>query len=66
MGLLIVDESKCKKDGICAKECPMAIIRLQDKESYPELIAGGNRSVPSAGIAWPSALTGRSVIPWFY
>ena len=35
MGLLIVDESKCQKDGICAKECPMAIIRLKDKESYP-------------------------------
>jgi nitroreductase/NAD-dependent dihydropyrimidine dehydrogenase PreA subunit len=43
MGLLIVDESKCKKDGICAKECPMAIIRLQDNESYPELTAGGEQ-----------------------
>jgi nitroreductase/NAD-dependent dihydropyrimidine dehydrogenase PreA subunit len=43
MGILIVDESKCKQDGICAKECPMAIIRLQDKENYPELIAGGEQ-----------------------
>jgi len=41
MGLLIVDESKCKKDGICAKECPMAIIRQKDKESCPELVPGG-------------------------
>ena len=49
MGLLIVDESKCKKDGICAKECPMAIIRLQDKESYPELIAGGEQVCTQCG-----------------
>ena len=41
MGLLIVDEDKCQKDGLCAKECPMAIILLQDKESYPELVTGG-------------------------
>ena len=40
-----MDESKCNKDGLCAKECPMAIIRLQDKESYPELIAGGGGQV---------------------
>jgi nitroreductase/NAD-dependent dihydropyrimidine dehydrogenase PreA subunit len=41
MGYLIVDESKCKKDGFCARECPMVIIRLQDRESFPELVAGG-------------------------
>ena len=41
MGLLIVDQDKCQKDGLCAKECPMAIILLQDKESYPELVPGG-------------------------
>jgi nitroreductase/NAD-dependent dihydropyrimidine dehydrogenase PreA subunit len=40
MGLLIIDQEKCKKDGICAKECPMAIIRLQEPEGYPELIPG--------------------------
>jgi nitroreductase/NAD-dependent dihydropyrimidine dehydrogenase PreA subunit len=49
MGLLIVDESKCKKDGFCAKECPMAIIRLQDKESYPELIPGGEEVCTQCG-----------------
>ncbi|NQU15958.1 MAG: 4Fe-4S binding protein [Desulfobacteraceae bacterium] len=35
MGLLIIDENKCKKDGICASECPMAIIKLKDDESFP-------------------------------
>ena len=41
MGLLIIDESKCKKDGICVNECPVAIIRQKDKESFPELVPGG-------------------------
>ncbi|MDZ7697466.1 MAG: nitroreductase family protein [Deltaproteobacteria bacterium] len=43
MGLLMVDESKCKKDGICAAECPMAIIRLQDGNGFPELVPGGDQ-----------------------
>jgi nitroreductase/NAD-dependent dihydropyrimidine dehydrogenase PreA subunit len=41
MGLLIVDENKCKKDGICAAECPMAIIKLKKGEEFPELVPGG-------------------------
>jgi NAD-dependent dihydropyrimidine dehydrogenase PreA subunit len=44
MGLLIVDESKCKKDGFCARECPMAIIKLKKKETYPKMVDGGERS----------------------
>ncbi len=41
MGLLVIDESLCKKDAICAGECPMAIIRLKDGEGYPEMVPGG-------------------------
>ena len=44
MSLLIVDESKCKQDGFCARDCPTAIIRLKDKESYPELVPGSEPS----------------------
>ena len=43
MGLLIVDEKKCKKDGICVGECPMGIIKLKDGDSFPELIPGGEQ-----------------------
>jgi nitroreductase/NAD-dependent dihydropyrimidine dehydrogenase PreA subunit len=43
MSLLIVDESKCKQDGFCARDCPRAIIRLKDQESYPELVPGGEQ-----------------------
>jgi nitroreductase/NAD-dependent dihydropyrimidine dehydrogenase PreA subunit len=41
MGLLIIDEGKCKRDGICAAECPMVIIKLKDESGYPEMAPGG-------------------------
>jgi ferredoxin len=41
MGLLIIDESKCKKDGICARECPMVIIKLKDGNGFSEMVPGG-------------------------
>jgi len=41
MGLLIIDESKCKKDGLCVRECPMVIIKLKDGDGFPEMVPGG-------------------------
>jgi nitroreductase/NAD-dependent dihydropyrimidine dehydrogenase PreA subunit len=41
MGLLKVDMHKCKKDGICAKECPFKIIQLKEDDGYPDIIPGG-------------------------
>ncbi len=41
MTLLIVNNDKCKKDGICASDCPMAIIKL-DKETGPKIVAGAD------------------------
>ena len=41
MELLIIDETKCKKDGMCTRECPMAIINLKDGNGFPEMVAGG-------------------------
>ncbi len=41
MGLLMIDESKCKKDGLCAGECPMAIIRMEEG-AIPVLVDGGD------------------------
>lgn len=37
MGLLIIDESKCKQDGICAEVCPSRIIILKKKDGFPEI-----------------------------
>jgi len=30
MGLLIIDENKCKKDGLCARECSAALITFKE------------------------------------
>ena len=35
MKLFTVDEQKCKRDGICAAECPRAIIDFRDDGSVP-------------------------------
>lgn len=35
MSLFVIDKDKCKRDGICAEECPAKIIELKDKESVP-------------------------------
>jgi len=43
MELLQIDQNKCKKDGLCAAECPTAIIKLKDKESFPRIVAGGDQ-----------------------
>jgi len=40
MSLLIVDQEKCKKDGICAADCPTAIIKV-DQQQGPRLVNGG-------------------------
>lgn len=39
MTRLIVDNEKCKKDGICAADCPMAIIKLENNEG-PKIVQG--------------------------
>ncbi len=46
--MLIVDQEKCKKDGICAADCPTAIIKI-DKQEGPRLVAGGEISCLRCG-----------------
>jgi nitroreductase/NAD-dependent dihydropyrimidine dehydrogenase PreA subunit len=36
MSLFIVDQEKCRKDGICVKVCPIGIIEQKDKNSFPK------------------------------
>ncbi len=38
MSLFVIDRSKCKRDAICVAECPVKLIQLKDKESFPEPI----------------------------
>ena len=35
MSLFVVDEEKCKRDGICVAVCPMGIIEIKDQGSVP-------------------------------
>ena len=38
MSLFTVDQSKCKRDGICTAECPVSIIR-QGEDGFPVMLA---------------------------
>ncbi|MBW2635096.1 MAG: nitroreductase family protein [Deltaproteobacteria bacterium] len=49
MGMISIDGDKCKRDGICVRECPTAIIKLKDKESVPQLRRGGDESCLRCG-----------------
>ena len=39
MNLLTIDKEKCKQDGLCAADCPTAIIRFPGQGHYPELVS---------------------------
>ncbi len=41
MGLLVINESKCKRDGICVLECPTTIIQFPESPGCPEIVQGG-------------------------
>ena len=38
--LFTVDGDKCKRDGLCQAECPMALIFLEDRKSLPTPVPG--------------------------
>lgn len=35
MSLFTIDQDKCKRDGLCAKECPMQIIDFPNQDMFP-------------------------------
>ena len=39
MGLLTVNQDKCKQDGLCAAECPFGIIAMPEG-GYPQVMEG--------------------------
>ncbi len=40
MSLLQINKEICKQDGFCVQECPVVIISMQDKNSFPEILPG--------------------------
>ena len=49
MSLFTIDQNKCKRDGMCAKECPAQIIVLADKDAFPTLMENGEESCINCG-----------------
>ena len=65
MGLLQIDETKCKKDGICAAVCPMELIR-QEGGSFPEELPDAEERCFACGHcvgACPTAALSNSRVP---
>ena len=54
MGLLIVDENKCKRDGLCAADCPVGIISMPEGR-YPQVIEGAEAFCIATGSSWVAA-----------
>jgi nitroreductase/NAD-dependent dihydropyrimidine dehydrogenase PreA subunit len=37
MAMISIDRTRCKKDGICAAECPFSLIGLTGEDGFPEI-----------------------------
>lgn len=49
MSHLIVDERKCRRDGICVESCPAGIIELRDEKAVPTPVEGADALCISCG-----------------
>ena len=49
MSLIQINEDKCHKDGICAAECPMTVIRQLEKGQIPIMVPGGDQICNACG-----------------
>lgn len=38
MSLFMIDQEKCKRDGLCVKDCPIQVITMADKDAFPSPI----------------------------
>ena len=44
-----VDENRCRKDGICVAECPMALLKLRKDTGYPDMMPGREKACNRCG-----------------
>ena len=49
MALFSIDQEKCKRDGICAAECPAQIIIQADENAFPTLLPQGEEFCINCG-----------------
>jgi len=38
MSLFMIDQKKCKRDGLCVKDCPAQVLAMADKDAFPSPI----------------------------
>ncbi len=67
MSLFVVDEAKCKRDGICATECPIRIIEFKDDGTVPGPYPGAEELCINCGhcvaVCPHSALSHKNIKP---
>jgi len=67
MSLFFVDQEKCNKDGICAAECPLRLIELNDPNQVPTPIEGAEELCINCGhcvaVCPSAALTRKNMKP---
>jgi len=67
MSVVVVDQEKCKRDGICVAECPVSIIEMKSKDSFPSPIPGAEELCIECGhcvaVCPHGALAQRSMAP---
>jgi nitroreductase/NAD-dependent dihydropyrimidine dehydrogenase PreA subunit len=49
MSVLTIDQKKCKRDGMCAKECPAQIIIVKEKDTFPTLMENSEENCINCG-----------------
>lgn len=49
MGFLTIDPERCRKDGLCAADCPTAVIRLRGPDGLPALVKGAEQACLRCG-----------------
>lgn len=67
MSLFVVDEEKCKRDGVCVAECPARIIELKEESSVPTPIQDADDFCISCGhcvvVCQHGALSHKAMTP---
>jgi nitroreductase/NAD-dependent dihydropyrimidine dehydrogenase PreA subunit len=67
MSVIVVDQEKCKRDGFCVAECPISIIEMKTKESFPAPVPGAEEFCIDCGhcvaVCPHGALTQRVMSP---
>ncbi len=49
MSLFSIDRDKCKRDGLCVKDCPVRIIELTDTEAFPSPVENAEENCLKCG-----------------